>query len=109
QIVDTCFDTRPFGCPGKARAGRTPSRAGQASKEHPPCLSLLVRFPRASLPNRIPIPAFSPHATRRWATKIRGKLHYFGSWADSDGALKKYLDQKDDLCAEKTPHVSARQ
>lgn len=28
-----------------------------------------------------------PHATRRWAKRIRGQLHYFGPWADPDGAL----------------------
>ena len=27
-----------------------------------------------------------PHATRRWAKKIRGRLHYFGKWDDPDGA-----------------------
>jgi hypothetical protein len=32
-----------------------------------------------------------PHATRRWARKIRGKLHCFGPWDDPDGALQKYL------------------
>jgi integrase len=43
------------------------------------------------------------HATGRWAKKIKGKMHYFGPWDDPDGALKSYLDQKDDLHADHQP------
>ena len=37
--------------------------------------------------------------------KTRGKLHYFGRWDDPEGALQKYLDQRDDLHAGRKPRV----
>src|SRR5262249_52987015 len=43
------------------------------------------------------------HPAGYWCRKIRGKIHYFGPWDDPDGALQKYLEQKDDLHAGRTP------
>ena len=39
------------------------------------------------------------HPAGYWCKIIRGKLYYFGPWSDPDGALAKYLEQKDALHA----------
>jgi len=47
-----------------------------------------------------------PHATGRWAKKVRGKLRYFGKCADDpqgQAALSLWLDQRDDLLAGRAP------
>ncbi len=44
-----------------------------------------------------------PHATGRWAKKVRGKLVYFGPWSDPDAALALWTSQKDDLLAGRRP------
>jgi integrase len=47
-----------------------------------------------------------PHATGRWAKKVRGKLHYLGKVADDpkgERALTLWLEDRDDLLAGMTP------
>ena len=39
------------------------------------------------------------HDNGQWAKKIRGKLHYFGPWADHSGAAAEFLRQRDYLFA----------
>jgi hypothetical protein len=43
------------------------------------------------------------HGNGQWCKKIRGRHRFFGIWTDPDKALKKYLDEKDDLHAGRRP------
>lgn len=43
------------------------------------------------------------HPNGQWAKKIKGRPHYFGTWDDPEGALARYLDDKDDLYAGRVP------
>jgi len=59
------------------------------------------RKPRKPHPD---FPLF-PHAAGVWAKKVKQRLHYFGPWADPEGALKRWLEVKDDLLAGREPRA----
>jgi integrase len=40
-----------------------------------------------------------PHRNGCWAKKIRGRFVFFGPWGDAEGALQRYLAQRDELHA----------
>ena len=54
---------------------------------------------------RKPYPAFplTAHTNGRWCKKIRGKVRFFGVWADPQAALERYLRAAADLRAGRRP------
>src|ERR1035437_3314661 len=46
------------------------------------------------------------HNNGQWCKKIRGKVHFFGVWADPQAALDHYLRVADDLHAGRKPRES---
>ena len=54
-----------------------------------------------------PYPTFplTAHANGQWCKKIRGKVHFFGVWADPKAALDKYTRQAANLHAGRKPRL----
>jgi integrase len=54
-----------------------------------------------------PYPDFplTAHPLGYWCKQIRGKLYYFGKWEDPEGALAKYVAEKEALYAGKKPRT----
>jgi integrase len=78
------------------------------SEPHPTAPADPVKGANPAKPSK-PYPEFplTAHPAGYWCKKIRGKIHYFGPWADPDGALTKYNEQKDDLHAGRTPRPAS--
>jgi hypothetical protein len=55
-----------------------------------------------------PHPAFpfTAHANGQWCRKIRGKMHFFGVWAEPETSLKRHLAAAADLHAGRQPPLS---
>ena len=44
------------------------------------------------------------HGNGSWAKKIKGRVYYFGPWRDPQAALEKFLRDKDEILAGRTPN-----
>src|ERR1700745_2939012 len=75
------------------------------SKPHPTAPAPAVKPTKPAKP--YPEFPLTAHPAGYWCKKIRGKIHYFGPWEDPDGALAKYLEQKDALHAGRKPRESS--
>jgi hypothetical protein len=59
-----------------------------------------------SYPKPRPHFPLTPHVPANpWCKRVRRKIHYFGRLDDPNAALAKWLDQKDDLLAGRTPRA----
>src|ERR1022692_3785387 len=47
-------------------------------------------------------PLFS-HNNGQWSKKVRSKIRHFGVWSNPQAALERWLAEKDDLLAGRTP------
>src|ERR1022692_4230530 len=45
------------------------------------------------------------HQNGQWAKKVKGRIVFFGVWADPQKALERWLAEKDDLLAGRKPRV----
>ena len=43
------------------------------------------------------------HPNGQWCKSVRGKVRFFGVWAEPQAALERWLDEKDDLLAGRIP------
>ena len=70
-------------------------------------MSALVRREKP----RKPYPSFplTAHNNGQWCKKIRGKVHFFGVWNDTEAALDNYLRVAADLHAGRQPSASIAQ
>ena len=84
----------------KGKPSQTKHRKRKAGKRHPGEPAKPYKgFPLFTVS--------SGNGNGRWAKKVRGKLHYFGSWDDPEAALQRWNDQKDDLLAGRIPRTRA--
>jgi hypothetical protein len=63
---------------------------------------------KSQKPNK-PHPDFPlyAYASGRWAKKVRGRTVFFSAWSDPDGALAKWLAEKDALLAGRRPRQAS--